>query len=43
VTPSRVNGSRTSGISVTRDGVKQLDWASRNPNDGEMTASGLIT
>ena len=51
MTASRVKWSRSSRIVFTRDGqvkiksddVKKLNWATRNPNYGEMTASGLIT
>ena len=47
MTVSRVIWSRPSHTKLTRDGpeelmsddVNKLDWASRNPNCGEITAS----
>ena len=51
MTESRVIWSRTSRTKLTRDGpeentsddARRIDWASRNPNDGEMTASQPYT
>lgn len=35
--------TRDGPVRLKSDDVKQLNWASRNPNYGEMMASGLIT